>query len=439
MSYYHPNFDPRKKFCDVYLPEPKEEVFDIVDRLHELVDRVIMPLRLELDGGFGHDQEVANKAIDTCMQAIADFGWQRSILPEEVGGVGGVMKSSVTYAMLFEELARGDAGLAVEIGVLHWFFSPMKWAGRLDLIETFGKPLLDGKHHRATTSITEAFGGVNIDDVTQHGRTLRTIAKLDGDEWVINGAKIWPSGAGLSDIGYMTICTTDPNLGEDGVKFIAVPVDAKGLSFGKPINKYGMCCTDTNAEIFYDNVRVPVEYDVTWGTDVTAGQLLKMLQTVDRISTPALSNGVLQACLEIVLEFTKERIIAGKPMREHSLYVHTLGGMIAQLTAGRSAYMEACYMSDHPETYGMPWDTFQYSRSSAVDQSVLMGVRALLPTIIDMMGSYGIATEYHVEKYVRDLKLAELYVGGRFRCQMDVMHDYYDYDWNVPKWEPATV
>jgi hypothetical protein len=83
MSYYHPNFDPRKKFCDVYLPEPKEEVFDIVDRLHELVDRVIMPLRLELDGGFGHDQEVANKAIDTCMQAIADFGWQRSILPEE--------------------------------------------------------------------------------------------------------------------------------------------------------------------------------------------------------------------------------------------------------------------------------------------------------------------------------------------------------------------
>ncbi len=433
MSYYHPNFDPRKKFCDVYLPEPKEEVYDIVDRLHDLVDQVIMPLRLELDGGFGHDQEVANKAMDTCMQAIADFGWQRAILPEEISGVGGVMKSSVTYAMLFEELARGDAGLAVDIGVLHWFFSPMKWAGRMDLLEAFGKPLLDGKHHRATTAITETSGGVNIDDITQHGRTLRTIAKLDGDEWVINGAKIWPSGAGLSDIGYMTICTTDPNLGEDGVKFIVVPVDAKGLSFGKPINKYGMCCTDTNAEIFYDNVRVPVEYDVTWGTDVTAGQLLKMLQTVDRISTPALSNGVLQACLEIVLEFTKDRIIAGKPMREHSLYVHTLGGMIAQWTAGRSAYMEACYMSDHPEKYGMPWDIFQYSRSSAVDQSVIMGVRALLPTIIDMMGSYGIATEYHVEKYVRDLKLAELYVGGRFRCQMDVMHDYYDYDWNVPK------
>jgi hypothetical protein len=68
---------------------------------------------------------------------------------------------------------------------------------------------------------------------------------------------------------------------------------------------------------------------------------------------------------------------------------------------------------------------------------VMMGVRQSLITIMDLMGSYGSAHEYHVEKYMRDVKQAELWLGGRFRTQMDVMLDYYDYEWAGPKWESA--
>ena len=125
MPYYHPNFDVRKKFCEVYLPDPAEEVYDIVDRFHEVVDDVIMPLRRDLDGGFGHDQELADVAIAKAMQAVYDFGWPMAILPEELGGPGGVMDSTVTYAMLIEELGRADAGIALDVSLLYWFYSPV--------------------------------------------------------------------------------------------------------------------------------------------------------------------------------------------------------------------------------------------------------------------------------------------------------------------------
>jgi len=437
MPYYHPNFDVRKKFCEVYLPDPAEEVYDILDRFHDVVDEKIMPLRRDLDGGFHHDQALADEAIAKAMQAVYDFGWPRAILPEELGGPGGVMDSTVTYAALIEELGRADAGIALDVSLLYWFYSPIKFAGRMDLLEKWGAPLKDGKHHRATMSLTEPAGGTNIDDTTQHGRTIRTIAKLDGDEWVINGAKIWPSGASVADIGYMTLCTTDPNLGEEGIKFIIVPCDAEGLSFGKPIATMGMCCTDTNTEIFYDNVRVPAENAVTWGTDVRDADLFKELAVEDKITTPGYVNGCVQSCIELLLDFSRDRIIAGKPMREHSVFVHALGGILTQWTTCRAAYLEACYMFDHPEKYGMPWERFIYSRAAAVDQMTMMGVRQSLQTIMDLMGSYGSAHEYHVEKYMRDVKQAEIWLGGRFRTQMDVMLDYYDYEWAGPKWEPT--
>ncbi|MHB1344002.1 MAG: acyl-CoA dehydrogenase family protein [Thermoleophilia bacterium] len=437
MSYYHPNFDVRKKFCECFLPEPREEVYAVVENMHNMVDEVIMPLRRDLDGGWNHDQAVADVAIATAMQAIYDSGWPLAILPEEKGGLGGVMKSMVTYAMLIEELGRADCGIALDVSLLYWFYSPMLYAGRMDLVDIFGAPLLDGKHHRACTSLTEPAGGTNIDDTTQHGRTIRTIARREGDEWVINGAKIWPSGASVADIGYMTLTTTDPNLGDEGIRLIYVPADAKGLSFGKPIPTMGMCCTDTNTEVFYDDVRVPVEYAATWGTDVKDIDLFKELAVEDKLTTPAYVNGACQTVLEILLEFSKDRIIAGKPMREHSVFVHTIGGLIHMWDYSRASYMQGCYMADHPEKYGPLWGKFMYSRAASVDQTCLMAARRIIETAMDLMGSYGTAHEYHLEKYYRDVKQAELWLGGRYRTQMDVVLDYYDYEWAGPKWEPT--
>jgi alkylation response protein AidB-like acyl-CoA dehydrogenase len=430
MPYKHKNFEVRRKFCECYLPEPRDEVYAIVEELHDLVDDVIMPIRRELDGGWHHDPAIAEPAVDTACQALVDFGLLQAVLPEELGGPGGVLKSMVTYGMMMEEIGRADAGIANDVGVVGWFFSPALNAGRLDLVEHFGKEkLLDGKMHRACVAVTEPAGGVNIDDATQRGRAIRTSARLEGGEWVINGAKIWPSSASVSDIGYLIVATTDPAKGEAGVALIYVPADAEGLSFGKPLDTMGMCHTDVNTEVFLDEVRVPVEFRVTHGTDLRDIDLFKALATEDRSTTPGTVTGVMQGVLEILLEFTHDRLIAGKPMRERSLYVHALGGIVTAMEASRAAYLQTCYMVDHPETYGRSWESFLYSKAAAADQAAMQAIRGSMQVAMDLMGSYSTAHEYHVEKYFRDLQQAALWLGGRYRVQMDTMLDYYAYDW----------
>ncbi len=98
MPYKHKDFEVRRQVCECYLPEPKDEVYAIVEELHDLVDDVIMPIRRELDGGWHHDPAIAEPAVEAACQALVDFGLLQAVLPEELGGPGGVLTSVVTYA-----------------------------------------------------------------------------------------------------------------------------------------------------------------------------------------------------------------------------------------------------------------------------------------------------------------------------------------------------
>ena len=85
MPYKHKDFDVRRKFCECYLPEPKDEVYAIVEELHDLVDDVIMPIRRELDGGWHHDPAIAEPAVEAACQALVDFGLLQAV---PAGGAG---------------------------------------------------------------------------------------------------------------------------------------------------------------------------------------------------------------------------------------------------------------------------------------------------------------------------------------------------------------
>ena len=148
-------------------------------------------------------------------------------------------------------------------------------------------------------AITEPAGGCNIEDAAEHGLTIRTTAKLEGDEWVINGEKMWPSGASVADI-YCVVCTTDPKLKEEGLALIYVPRDTPGISFGKPEDKMGMKVTDVNAAIYFDNVRVPMEYRA--GGPGVDWQLFRNNISWGRLSSAPMALGNAQAVLEIVTE-----------------------------------------------------------------------------------------------------------------------------------------
>jgi len=284
--------DLRKKYLGAMAAT--DEDMQIVKAVREFVDGEIMPHRQDLDGGWHRDEALAKKTFEKAHQGLVDIGVQRAAWPESLGGLG---VSDVANEMIYEELSRGDAGIATHMGIINWVMLPAARAGRRDLIQEFVPRICDDKPHGCCMALTEPSGGTNTEDPTLHGRTIRTLVEPDGDEWVINGHKIWPSGASVADIAYCVVCTTDPDLGDDGVALIYVPPDAKGMSFSKPFEKMGMCYTDTNCEIFFESVRVPKKCPAPVKTAESFMILWVQEDSVPAILPWARHRPVLKSCL----------------------------------------------------------------------------------------------------------------------------------------------
>jgi len=413
--------DLRKKYLGA--PGYSDEDLEIVRLVHEYVEREIMPHRMDLDGGWHHDEKLAMDTIHKVHQGLVDIGVQRLSWPEAVGGSG---LSPGVAGMVAEEIARGDCGLQTHLGIVSWTMSAFLAARRWDLAEPLLKKVCDDKPHASCMALTEPGGGANVEDPTQHGRPIRTIARLEGNEWVINGHKIWPSGAGVSDITYLTVCTTDPEKGDEGIAIIHVPPDTKGLSFSKPIEKMGMCWTDINAEIFYDDVRVPKENRLSG-----PGEDAKLFHNVvagGRLGTCPYATGVAQACFEIVVDYTKGREIAGRPVRSRSLHASIIGEMAQRIDCARAYYQRVFEMQRSGE-FGRAGEPFMLSKCSAAQNYACDTAIWVANKAMELMGSYGYSFGYEIEKYLRDIKILQLWLGGPQRRSLDTALGYYSFEW----------
>jgi alkylation response protein AidB-like acyl-CoA dehydrogenase len=414
--------DLRKKYLGA--PDATDEDMEIVRAVREYAEAEIMPRRGDLEGGWHRDETLARETFEKVHQGLVNIGVQRAGWPKALGGLG---VSEVASQMVIEEISRADAGLATHLGIINWTMVPAARAKRMDLLQQFVPKICDDKPHSSCMAITEPSGGANVEDPVQHGRTIATTARLEGDEWVINGHKIWPSGAGISDITYCTICTTDPELGDDGIAIIYVPPDARGLSFSKPFEKMGMCWTDINAEIYFDNVRVPKENRVAGpGEDA---KILHEIVAVGRLTTSWFAVGAAQACFEIALNWTKERLIAGKSVRNRSLHASILGEMAQKTESARAYTTQISAMRRREDLYGKPGEPFMLSKCSgakayACDVAIWVAHKAM-----ELMGSYGYCFDYNIEKYLRDIKILQLWLGGPQRALLDVALGYYKFEW----------
>jgi alkylation response protein AidB-like acyl-CoA dehydrogenase len=400
-----------------------DDELGIVKLAHDYVDKEIMPRRRDLDGGWHHDEKLAMDTIRKVHQGLVDIGYQRMSWPEEVGGL---TVNPDVRAMVAEEVARGDCGLATHLGIVSWTMSAFLAARRTDLAMPLLRKVCDDKPHASCMALTEPEGGANVEDPTQHGRSIRTIAKLDGNEWVINGHKIWPSSASISDLTYMTVCTTDPASGDDGIAIIHVPPESKGLSFSRPLEKMGMCWTDINAEIFYDDVRVPKENRLRGPGD--DAKLLHDIVGIGRLGTCPYAVGAAQACLEIVVEYTMNRKIAGRPVRSRSLHAGIIGEMALRIDCARAFYQR---VSDMQRTghFGHPGEPVLLSKSSASHNFACDTAIWVVNKAMELMGSYGYSFGYEIEKYYRDVKILQLWLGGPQRRILDTALGYYSFEW----------
>lgn len=406
-----------RKYLDVLIPE---EAAFMQQALHAFVDNEIMPVRQKID----YDDE--HKLVDKIRQGLTDLGIQKAMFPEKYGGMG--ITSMVLSFIAFEEIARGDVAIAISTGCTPWCFAPAILASNEAVLDRFAPQFCGDELQTGCFAMTEPASGCDIENPEMHGRTIKTIAKLDGDEWVINGNKCLASNSGVSQ-AYCVVCTTDPNLGDEGIALMYVPYPIEGMSFGKFEDKAGMRA-DRNCDVFLDNVRVPREYRVAGpGKDA---ELFTFNVIMGRGGAAGFSIGAAQGAFEKVLEYTTDRIVAGKPIREHSVCACILADMVIGIETARAYYMNLAYMIDESrivDTIGSKGldpqlASFFLSRASlakvyADDVAVMVTNKAM-----ELMGSYGYLHDYDVEKYWRDSKECQLYEGGAQLGRLDIIRNY---------------
>ena len=265
----------------------------------------------------------------------------------------------MTIANVFcEELARIDSGFAVACICSIWGLMPMILPEHrnMELCMEFGPKFCGDELYMGCHAMTEPSGGADVENFGRmQGRTIQTTATLDGDEWVINGHKIWPSNSGHAGDLYVVVCTTEKGSSDpNDFALILVPADSEGVAVGNPYHKCGMSA-DVNTDIWFDHVRVPKRYRMHGpGDDL---KYWKRAISMGNIGSAAMCVGIMKNVYEIIKGWTTERVVAGKPLKEHSLVADMLSE-VAMHIESTSAWMWMYTREiDHPEIYGWePWD-----------------------------------------------------------------------------------
>ncbi len=392
-----------------------EEDQMLISTLREFVQDEILPIRQQLDED--EDRDLVHHVLN----GLASLGMHKRGLPETMGGI---RTGAVSLTVGYEEVARGDCGIAMTMSVPAWVFGPAMRAHNEVVLEELCRQYCGDTFVEACQAMTEPEGGCNIESAEYRGKAIHTRARLDGDEWVINGSKQFPSGASVSEV-YLVTCTTDPDLAEEGIALIYVPADTPGLSFSKPENKMGMRFTDVNASIYLDNVRVPREYRASPATGKDHESFRNFLSW-GRLSAAAFAVGAAQGALDIALDFTGQRYYGGKQVRQHGLQANMLADMMIGIESARFYYLTVASMFDNRRVYGPPYSDEQIARASGAKIYACDTAVKVCNMAMELTGSYGYMKDYNIEKYLRDCKIMQLWEGGGQLGRIDVARGRYD-------------
>lgn len=393
---------------------PKDWVSDFITDFGKVLrrwgDEKYVPIRQQVDEDW-RDHKLVEPMLK---EVLVDLGINAAFFPAEVGGTDMPEPMSLT-TVLCEELARIDSGFATACICSLWGLMPILLPPHrnMELLEEFGPKFCGDKLYMGCHAMTEPSSGADIENVGRiGGKTIATTATDDGDHWVINGHKIWPTNSGKVGNLYTVICTTqkgsnDPN----DFALILVPADTKGVSVGGPYQKCGMNA-DMNTDIWFDNVRVPKRYRLHgpgddlkyWARAISMGN----------VGSAAMCVGVMKSVYQIIKKWTTERVIAGKPLKEHSIVAQMLCEVAINIESISAWMWSYAREMDHPEIYGWePWDErfILKTRGLALHASNL--VEATCSRAMDYMGSYGYAREFDIEKHWRDQKVIGIWMGGK--------------------------
>lgn len=324
--------------------------------------------------------------LDT-FQKMGKLGLMGLPIPEEYGGAGADM---VSYCLALEEIGRacGGTGLSYEAHV-SLACVPLLLYGTEAQKHTYLAPLASGDG-LGSFGLTEAGAGSDA------GGT-RTTAVLDGDEWVINGNKVFITNGGYAQTVVLTAVTDKENR---GISAFIIRTDTPGFSVGKPYQKLGMRASNT-VELILENVRVPQENLLG---PLNAG-FKQFLSTLDggRVAIAALAIGIARNAFETALDYAKQRVQFGQSISKFQAIQHKLADMAMHIDLSRNAVMKAAWLHDQQKPYTLEASFAKLFSSEMCTRTCDQAIQVL--------GGAGYMQEYPVERCYRDAKLIEIGEG----------------------------
>jgi alkylation response protein AidB-like acyl-CoA dehydrogenase len=361
----------------MFITETHQQVREMT---RQFAEDVIRPVAEDLD----REERFPGEIYDQ-MGELGLFGIG---VPENMGGPG---FDTVTYALVMEELSRGYSSVADQCGLVELLSTLLVKHGTDAQRKHWLSGLLTAKL-RGAYCITEPEAGTDVSGI-------RTVAKKDGDDWVLNGGKIWIHNAPVADVGFV-LARTDPEAGHRGMSIFIVDLHAEGVSRGPKEHKMGQRASQVGA-LNFDDVRLPS--DALLGQEGRGFHMMMSVLDKGRVGIGALAVGIGQAGLEAAVEYAQQRKQFKKPISEFQGVQWLLADIAKDVEAARLLVQSAAQKIDSGT------DATKYcsmAKCFAGDMAVARTADA-----VQVFGGSGYIRGFEVERLYRDAKITQIYEG----------------------------
>jgi len=351
--------------------------------VHDFVEKEVQPKAHDVDVNYEFNWEATRK--------MGPLGMLGLNIPEEYGGPG---VDAVSAAIAIEELGWGCGSTALAIAAHNGLgTTPIVLFGSEDLKKKWLPLVSSGKNKLGALALTEPGAGSDL----QGG--IATKAVKDGNEWVINGAKMWCTNASIAEY-IITLVRTDPAGGSRSLSQILVPTNTPGLMIGPAEKKMGLHGSPTHA-VTYEDVRVPLGNLI--GEEGKG--LHQTLSTLDggRVSIGAISVGLAQAAFEYAVNYARERKAFGKPIAEQQAIQWMLADAATEIEIARTMVYKAAWTKEQGRNYN--------KEAAMAKMFATEMAERVCRNAIQIHGGYGYSSEYPVERIYRDARLMTIGEG----------------------------
>jgi alkylation response protein AidB-like acyl-CoA dehydrogenase len=360
-----------------------DEQRQIKDEIARFAENEIKPVATEYDTEEKFPREIVEKA--------AEMGLTGANIPLEYGGAG---YDTLTNAIIAEELFAADPGIGLSIQSAAFGADAIIGFGSEAQKEEYLEPVATGDAIMGT-AISEPDTGSDVSSVS-------TQARKDGDEWVINGTKMWITNGSVGDY-FVVLCETDPDAEGryNGFSQILVESDRDGFEAEKITGKLGIRASDT-AELILDDVRVPEGNLV--GT--RGAGFLQIMQFFDETRTGVAAQGVgiARGAAERALAYAQDREQFGQSISEFQAIQHKLAEMFTEIEAARQLTYKSAWSVDNAD------DQLTQLASMAKEKASRVAVETA-DEAVQIHGGAGYVNDFDVERFYRDAKITQIYEG----------------------------